>query len=132
MGRFASGEAALCAYVVSAFRRTSQVGLKPDTTYESRVLLRRRVRRDREHVVVGQLRDDRFHQVRPLAFTCPLMPQRAAVVAVGRAAGAGVEAANADTAVMSCTDMLVTVDFMSSAHGPRRAPVFMSKSCRMV
>ena len=48
------------------------------------------------------------------------------------AAGAAVEAANADTALMSWTDMLVTIGFMSSAHGPRRAPVFMSKSCRMV
>jgi hypothetical protein len=68
-----------------------------------------------------------------LRSTSPLLPQRAALVAVGRAAaGAAVEAANADTAVMSCTDMLVTIGFMSSAHGPRRAPVFMSKSCRMV
>jgi hypothetical protein len=33
---------------------------------------------------------------------------------------------------MSCTDMLVTIDFMSSDHGPRRAPVFMSNSCRIV
>ncbi len=61
------------------------------------------------------------------------MPQRAAVVVLGlAAAGAGVEAANADTAAMSGTDMLVTIDFMSSDQGPRRAPVFMSKSCRMV
>src|SRR5688572_19214146 len=59
--------------------------------------------------------------------------QRAAVVVLGRAAaGAGVEAANADTAARSCTDMLVTIGFISSAQGPRRAPVFMSKSCRMV
>jgi hypothetical protein len=55
------------------------------------------------------------------------------VVVLGLAAtGAGVEAANADTAAMSGTDMLVTVDFMSADHGPRRAPVFMSKSCRMM
>jgi hypothetical protein len=61
------------------------------------------------------------------------MPQRAAVVVLGRAAaGAGVAAANAETAVMSGTDMLATIDFISSAQGPRRAPVFMSKSCRMV
>ena len=61
------------------------------------------------------------------------MPQRAAVVVLGlAAAGAGVEAANADTAAMSGTDMLVTIDFMSSDQGPRRAPVFMSNSCRMV
>ena len=57
--------------------------------------------------------------------------QRAAVVVVGGRA-AGVEAANAETAAMSCTDMLATTDFISSAQGPRRAPVFMSKSCRIV
>jgi hypothetical protein len=28
--------------------------------------------------------------------------------------------------------MLVTIAFISSDHGPRRAPVFMSNSCRMV
>jgi hypothetical protein len=66
------------------------------------------------------------------------VPQRAAVVVLGRAAavvvlgraaaGAGVEAANADTAAISATDMLVTIGFISSAHGPRRAPVFMSNS----
>ena len=48
------------------------------------------------------------------------------------AAGAAVEAANAETAIISCADMLVTIGFMSSLHGPRRAPVFMSNSCRMV
>ena len=57
--------------------------------------------------------------------------QRAAVDVAG-ATAAGVEAANAETAAMSCTDMLVTTPFISSAHGPRRAPVFMSKSCRIV
>jgi hypothetical protein len=57
--------------------------------------------------------------------------QREAVDVVG-AAGAGVDAANAETAAMSCTDMLVTTDFISADHGPRRAPVFMSKSCRIV
>ena len=63
----------------------------------------------------------------------PQMPQRAAVVVLGlAAAAAGVAAANADTAVMSCSDMLVTIDFISSDQGPRRAPVFMSKSCRIV
>ena len=57
--------------------------------------------------------------------------QREAVDVVGTVGGS-VEAANADTAAMSWTDMLVTIDFISSDHGPRRAPVFISKSCRMV
>ena len=72
----------------------------------------------------------------PIGFTIGAPPPNASARRGGRARargrGAGVEAANADTAAMSGTDMLVTIDFISADQGPRRAPVFMSKSCRMV
>jgi hypothetical protein len=50
----------------------------------------------------------------------------------GAEAGAGTEAAYADTAIMSCTDIEFTIGFISSDQGPRRVPTFMSNNWRIV